>query len=72
MPNQHLPLLPDNYYHLYNRAVGNERLFRSEENYRYSLRKLKEHILPVAHFWTYSLMPNHFHLLVKVREEPVI
>ncbi len=48
MPNQHLPLLPNNYFHLYNRAVGDELFFRNEENYRYFLRKMKEYILPVA------------------------
>ena len=69
MPNQHAPLLPDNYYHLFNRAIGNEQLFRSDENYRYFLRKIKAHILPVAELWTYSLMPNHFHLVVKIRED---
>ncbi len=69
MANQHSPLLPDHYYHLYNRAVGNEKLFRSEDNHRFFLRKLKAHILPVAHLWTYSLMPNHFHLFVQIRED---
>ena len=72
MPNQHLPLLPDNYFHLYNRAVGDELLFRTEENYRYFLRKMKEYILPVAQIWTYTLLPNHFHLLVKIRDDSVI
>ncbi len=72
MPNQHLPLLPNHHFHLYNRAVGNELLFRNEENYRYFLRKMKEYILPVAQIWTYSLMPNHFHLLVKIRDDSEI
>lgn len=72
MPNQHLPLLPDNYFHLYNRAVGSELLFRNEDNYRYFLGKMKAYILPVAQLWTYSLMPNHFHLLVKIKEDSII
>ncbi|MBC7937064.1 MAG: hypothetical protein H7Y86_17075 [Rhizobacter sp.] len=72
MPNQHVPLLPNNYYHLYNRANGDDKLFRSDENYWYFLRRIKKYILPVAHLWTYSLMPNHFHLFVKIKEDSVI
>ena len=72
MPNQHVPLLPGNYYHLYNRANGDDKLFRSEENYEYFIRKIKEYVLPVAHLWTYSLIPNHFHLFVKIKEDSVI
>jgi REP element-mobilizing transposase RayT len=69
MNKQHIPLLPSNFYHLFNRAVGNEKLFREDENYRYCLAKMKQHILPVADLFAYSLLPNHFHLLVRVKPE---
>ena len=57
------------YYHIYNRANGSENLFRKTENYRYFLRQWHKYISPVAVSLAYCLMPNHFHFLVRVREE---
>lgn len=72
MRNPFCPLLPGNFYHVYSRAVGDEKLFRSDENYRYFFFKLLQYIYPVAQIWTYSLMPNHFHILIKVRDYEII
>lgn len=69
MTKYHIPLLADNFYHLFNRAVGSEKLFRSTANYLYFLKKLKQHILPVADLFAYSLIPNHFHLLARIKSE---
>jgi len=69
MPDHHIPLYPECSYHVFNRAIGNEKLFRSEENYRFFLANLAKHILPVAGIFTYSLLPNHFHLLIRTRDE---
>jgi putative transposase len=57
---------------MFSRAVGFEKLFREDENYRYFLQKLQEHVLPVCSIWSYCLLPNHFHLLVEIHEEPVL
>lgn len=67
MAKHHLPLKADKFYHLYNRAIGNEKLFLSANNYQYFLTKMKQHILPVADIYAYCLLPNHFHLLVRIR-----
>lgn len=48
MDPYHCPLIAGNFYHLFNRAVGNEKLFHTDENYKYFLAKLKHHVLPVA------------------------
>lgn len=66
------PLLPDNIYHIYNRALGDEILFRSEENYYFFLQRMKIHLLPVMDIYSYALLPNHFHLMVKVKNESVL
>jgi putative transposase len=66
------PLLPDHTYHLFSRAVGNEPLFVVDDNYHFFLRKLKQHTDPVCRLYCYSLLPNHFHLLVKIRGEEEI
>jgi len=63
------PLYPDSFYHIYSHAVGEENLFRTEENYRYFLKKYSEYIHPVCKTLAYCLMPNHFHFSIKVRDE---
>ncbi|QHV94115.1 hypothetical protein [Spirosoma endbachense] len=63
------PLLPGQYYHLYNHAVGNENLFRQPANYQFFLDRYRSYIFPIARTYAYCLMPNHFHLLVQIREE---
>ena len=72
MNKQHCTLIPGEFYHLFNHAVGSEKLFRSEENNGYFLSKMKQHILPVADLFAYSLLPNHFHLLVRVKPAETI
>lgn len=67
--NYHIPLVADNYYHLFSRAVGQEMLFKSNENYLYFLERMKHHVLPVADLLAYSLLPNHFHLVIRVKSE---
>lgn len=57
------------YYHIYNRAVGDEKLFKSSDDYYYFLEKLKRYILPIANIHAYCLLPNHFHLLIRTKEE---
>jgi putative transposase len=62
----------DEYYHIYNRAVGNEKLFIQDIDYRYFLGKLEEYIYPIADFYTYCLLSNHFHFLVRIKSEDEI
>lgn len=62
-------LLPGNFYHVYNRSVGNENLFRSPDNYFYFISKIKTYLLPVCNVHAYCLMPTHFHFLIEVKNE---
>ncbi|NQX97980.1 MAG: hypothetical protein HRT73_08890 [Flavobacteriales bacterium] len=62
----------DNFYHIYNRANGSEKLFVEEENYRYFLQQFKKYIAPIAHVYAYCLIPNHFHFVIKIKEEKVL
>lgn len=59
----------ESYYHVYNRANGSENLFFNEENYLFFLQKYTDYIHPIAETYCYCLMPNHFHFLIKIREE---
>jgi REP element-mobilizing transposase RayT len=62
-------LEPTKQYHLYTHANGFENLFRTDENFRYFLQRYEYFIPNVADTLAYCLMPNHLHLLVRVKEE---
>ncbi|HTM65182.1 MAG TPA: hypothetical protein VL093_02600 [Flavipsychrobacter sp.] len=72
MNQYHQLLLPNQTYHLFSRAVGSEKLFRSHDNYLFFLQKLKYHTAPVCKLYCYALLPNHFHLLAKINDEGTI
>lgn len=64
----HCPLLPDHIYHVFNHAVGSENLFREADNYSYFLALMIRHIVPIADVYAYNLLPNHFHLLLRIKD----
>ena len=59
------------YYHIYNCGINGENLFRNKENYEHFLGLLDKYILPVSDLLAWVLMPNHFHLLVRIKEDMV-
>ena len=61
------PIEPDCFYHIYNRGINREIVFKSDRNYLFFLNKIKENLLCVCDIYAYCLMPNHFHLLVRIR-----
>jgi len=65
-------MLPGKFYHVFNHANGSENLFTETRNYHFFLKKLRYHISPVCRLYCYCLLPNHFHLLVSVREREVL
>src|SRR4051812_38109402 len=56
-------------YHLFTDAAGNDNVFADSGDYLDFLGKLGQHVSPVCQTYAYCLMPNHFHFLIKVREE---
>jgi putative transposase len=66
------PLEYDTYYHIYNRGINRENLFREDENYTYFLKLYDEYINPVAETLAWCLMKNHFHLLIHIFPEEEI
>lgn len=66
MPRRAVQFVQGCYYHLYNRGAGRQAIFRSDENYRYLLRLLKEVASECAiTVIDYCLLPNHYHWLVR-------
>lgn len=72
MDIRNTPIEPDRFYHLYNRGVNGETIFRTERNYLFFLKKIKENLLTVCDLYGYCLMPNHFHLLVRIKSEETL
>ncbi len=60
-----------NYYHLFNRGSNCQNIFYLPKNYDYFLKLLKDFLGGYVYFLAYSLMPNHFHLVIKVKDEIV-
>lgn len=59
-------------YHIWTHANGSENLFRCDENYIYFLEKYTHHVQSVADTFAYCLMPNHLHLMVRMKGEEEI
>ncbi len=65
------PLKYGHFYHVYNRGIDSCNLFQEAENYEHFLGLYDKYISPVADTYAWVLMPNHFHLLVRVKEDVV-
>ncbi len=61
-------LIPGNTYHIFNKAIGKDKLFISDKDYSYFLQKFDRFILPIADVLAYCLIPNHFHILLDIKE----
>ncbi len=70
MGNPREPLIFDTTYHIYNHAVGQDRFFRTAENYFFFMQKMIEWILPVTDILAYCLIPNHFHFCLRIKSKP--
>ena len=64
-----LPLVPGVVYHIYNRGNNGENIFIEERNYHYFMRLYAKYISPFAETYAYCLLRNHFHLMLRIRDE---
>lgn len=69
MDIRNTPIEPNKFYHIYNRGVNGEVIFKSDRNFDYFLTKVFDKLNPVCEVYAYCLLPNHFHLLVKIKSE---
>jgi REP element-mobilizing transposase RayT len=70
MARRNVVFIPNGYYHLYNRGAHQSDIFRSDADYVFLLKKLKElaardNISVIA----YCLMSNHYHFLMRQNGE---
>ena len=55
----------DHFFHIIAKATGNNLLFHSDENKRYFLNKYRAYSAGYCDTYSYTLMDNHVHWLVK-------
>ena len=67
MPSKKIELIPGYYYHIYNKAVSNNLLFNNDRNYSFFLSRIKKYLIPISNILAYCLMPDHYHLIVKIK-----
>jgi len=62
------PLEEGKCYHIFNRAHSKLRLFDHDAQYARFLQKTEEYLTEYLDLYAYTLIPNHFHFFIKVRE----
>lgn len=67
--NINAQLEPGRFYHIYNRGINGETIFKQEKNYQFFLAKYLLYIAPVVDTYCYCLLKNHFHLLIRIKEQ---
>jgi len=65
-------LKTNTFYHIYNRGINGETLFKQERNFEYFLKKYDDYLSGVVDTYAYCLLDNHFHLLVRTKPESAI
>lgn len=63
------PLEADGFYHIYNRGINGENIFVENTNYEYFLSQYFKYIGEIAETYSFCLMKNHFHFLIKIKTE---
>ena len=73
MPYRKVHFAQGHYYHVYNRGIARQPIFREQENYEFLLRRIKEYALALQiSIIAYCLMLTHYHLVLRQDgDEPV-
>ena len=67
MPAKSKPrLLPSTFYHVYNRGNNRRAIFKDDADYTKFLQLLPKYLKDVMQLYSYALLPDHFHLLIRV------
>lgn len=59
---------PGHIYHIFNQGNNRQTVFFNREHYLFFLKKINLYIAPYAEILAWCLMPNHFHLMVLVKD----
>jgi len=67
MPLQRIQLVPNSFYHIYNRGIDGCQIFKEATNYEHFLSLYDKYVSPISDTYAWVLMGNHFHLLVRIK-----
>jgi len=56
------------FYHIYNRTIDKQPMFRNEGNFEFFLKQYDKYLSSVTDTYAYCLLGNHFHILLRVKE----
>ncbi|HBF89311.1 MAG TPA: hypothetical protein DDX39_11780 [Bacteroidales bacterium] len=72
MKKHQLELEEGKYYHIFNRGNNSDKIFFNELNYIFFLNRYNEYLSDYVETFAYCLLPNHFHLLIRVKEKALL
>ena len=61
------PFSSGNIYHVFNRCVKGQLLFYNSNNYHFFLKKIQLYLSDIVDILAWTLIPNHFHIIAKVK-----
>jgi putative transposase len=67
MIDYYLPMPPGTFFHVFNRGNNRDNIFYRSGNGPYFLGKYSKYMNGVVDTYAYCLLPNHFHMLVRVK-----
>ena len=62
------PLTEGEFFHIYNRGVNGESIFKEIKNYYFFLEQYKHYCSQIFDTYAYCLLKNHFHLVLYINE----
>lgn len=71
-PDISIPLTPGFGYHIYNQGNEKRNIFFKHRNYGYFIDKYLEYMKGFVDVYSFCLLPNHFHIVMKLRSVPEI
>ena len=66
-PEFKAPFLPESFYHIVCKSVDGINLFREDADYHVFLRRFQQFTASLFDVWSYCLLTNHTHHIVKIK-----
>lgn len=65
-------MFPTNDYHMFNQGINHEIIFKDSADKNRFVAYLKAYLKDIADIYTKSVMPNHFHCVIKLKSKAKI